>query len=120
MTIYKMNFTVEIEDTAKAIGSGSLPVLATPRVIAMAEHTCMLSIEEELETGETTVGSFIDVKHIKPTRVGVRVTVTSELIQSDGKLFEFVYEVFEGDTLIASGAHKRVAVNAERFMNQLQ
>ncbi|WP_326717885.1 thioesterase family protein [Vagococcus jeotgali] len=120
MTVYNMNFTVTKEDTAKEIGSGSLPVLATPRVVAMAEHTCMLSLDEELENGETTVGAFIDIKHLRPTRIGARVKVSCELVQTDGKLFEFVYDVYEQDMLVASGAHKRVKVDSEKFMSQLQ
>lgn len=111
-----VNFKVEEENLACAMGSGSLMVLATPAVVAMMENAAAQLAQNELDNDElTTVGTNISINHISPTPLGASVTATAVLTSSDGRTFEF--EVFARDEAgeIAVGTHKRVSVKAEKF-----
>ena len=107
------------QDTAIAAGSGSLPVLATPRLAALMENAAMLAVVDSLGEGETTVGGQIELKHLRPSAVGAEVRATAVLLSAEGKKLSFKIEAYEGDTLIAEGTHLRFIVNAERFMSKL-
>ena len=69
------HFVVEETQTAHALGSGELEVLATPALAAMIENTCMKSVEQELSDGETTVGTLLNLSHRRPSKVGQEITV---------------------------------------------
>ncbi len=107
------------ELTAEVIGSGSLLVYATPAVVALIENTACQCITN-LHAGETTVGTHIDVHHLKASAVGEKVTCTATLVAQEGRKYSFTAEVVNatGET-IARATHERFLVNAERFMEKV-
>lgn len=105
-------------DTAISVGSGDMPVLATPRMMALMENAAMLAVAVELHDGETTVGGHIESSHLAPTPVGATVTATATLKEIDGRKLHFDIEAWQGDTLIGRGTHLRFIVNRDRFMSK--
>ena len=105
--------------TAIAMGSGDMPVLATPAMMALMENAAMLAVAPHLPEGSTTVGGHITASHIKPTRVGETVTATATVIKMDGKKIEFEVKAHCGDTLLGEGTHLRFIVDKEKFMSRL-
>lgn len=120
MTESKMTreYKVTPEVLADRIGSGSLPVLATPAVSSFFEETAALLVKPLLAQGEATVGSKISVSHLAPTLPGETVAVTATLTEREGRFFRFELEARDGAGVIATGTHERVAVNADRFMGK--
>lgn len=106
-------------DTAAAWGSGDMPVLATPRMVALMENAAMLAVASELGENETTVGGHIDTSHLAPSAVGDEVTATARLVKVDGKRLDFEVEARSGDKLLSKGTHKRFIVNRDRFLGKL-
>jgi len=109
-------FLVEKEHSALHVGSGTLEVLSTPSAIAMAENTCMTLSESLLEENETTVGSFIEFKHLKPSSIGANILVKSKIIDKDGKRINYSFELYDNEILIGVGRHNRVIVNKTNFL----
>ena len=110
---------VDGSNTAIAMGSGDLPVLATPAMMALMENAAMLAVAPHLLEGSTTVGGHIAASHIKPTAVGEAVTATATVIKVEGKKIEFEVQAHCGDTLIGEGTHLRFIVDKEKFMSRL-
>jgi fluoroacetyl-CoA thioesterase len=107
-------------DTAEAVGSGDLPVLGTPRLIALAEQATVAAAAELLAEGQTTVGTRIRFEHLYPTKVGGSVTVTAELAHRDDRLLRFTVAAHDADgRLVGEGEVTRVIVNAKRFLAKL-
>ena len=100
--------TVTEEKTAQAMGSGTLPVFATPAMIALMENTAYKSVADELEEGAGTVGTLMNVKHVAATPVGMEVTCETKLVEVDRK--RLVFEV------IGEGTHERFIIDNERFL----
>lgn len=113
-------FTVQENQSALAVGSGSLDVLATPSAIAMAENTCMLLCESLVGEGETTVGTFIDIDHLKASKIDSEIEVQATIIKQDNRKINFSFEMYEKGKLIAKGNHTRVIVQIERFMSHIE
>ena len=107
-------------DTAIAMRSGSVPVLATPRVIALSEEACVLVVEGRLEEGATTVGQRVQIDHLAPTPVGQRVTAEATLEAVQGRRLTFTVSVNDDRGLVAVGRVTRVVVNTERFLDKLR
>jgi len=105
--------------TAIVVGSGDMPVLATPMMMALMENAAMLAIKEELPEGCTTVGGHIESSHLKPSKVGDVVRAEAEVTKVDGKKIEFKVTAYSGDTLIGEGTHLRFIVDKEKFMSKL-
>ena len=107
--------TVNEENTAKAMGSGTLDVFATPALIALMEETCWRSVANELEEGCGTVGTLLEIKHTAPTPVGMKVTCESTLTEVDGR--RLVFEVIARDAkgVVGEGKHERFVVQNEKF-----
>ena len=112
--------TVTDAVTAIAIGSGDMPVLATPMMMALMENAAMLAVKDELPEGCTTVGGQIESSHLKPSKVGDKVSATAEVTKVDGKKIEFRVAAHSGDTLLGEGTHLRFIVDKERFMSKLR
>lgn len=108
--------TVTNDRTAASMGSGLLPVYATPWMIALMEHTAFESIQDQMEEGKGTVGVAVDIKHIAATPVGKTVRCESELTAIDGKKLTFSVNVYDGEKLIGTGIHKRAIIDNEAFM----
>ena len=105
--------------TAQAMGSGDMPVLATPVMIALMENAAMLAVDQELPEEQTTVGAHIDVSHLKPSPVGAEVFATAELMEVEDRRLTFHVVAMQGDQIIGEGTHVRYIVSRERFLAKL-
>lgn len=112
--------TVVHEDTAAVYGSGSLEVFATPAMIALMERTCLESVNDSLDDGLTTVGTHIDVSHLKASPIGSEIRCQSTLVEVDRRRLVFKVECYEGSNLIGEGRHERFIVDSEKFMEKLK
>ena len=110
-------FVVSAGDTAEAVGSGSLPVLGTPVLLAWCEATTCAALD--LPAGRTSVGTRVALEHLAPSAVGTTVLVTASVAYADGRLVRFAVEARQGDALVGSGEITRVVVDAERFLSRL-
>ena len=108
--------TVDIADTATAVGSGDVPVLATPRLIALCEEASLAAVHGHLAAGETTVGSRIEIDHLAPTPIGRPISAIAVLESIDGKLLRFAVAAVDGDRDIATGTLHRFVVDREQFL----
>jgi len=116
---HQSQFVVEKEDTAEVVGSGELPVLATPTLVAWMENAAMLSVSGFLPAGETTVGGKIDITHLRPSGIGTEVGICAILTQVEGKKLTFQVAAKDNTGDIAEGTHIRFIVNKEKFMGKL-
>ncbi|MEA2023559.1 MAG: hotdog domain-containing protein [Actinomycetota bacterium] len=103
-------------DTAIALGSGDVPVLGTPRIVALMEQAAVAALAGSLDEGATSVGTRIAVDHLAASAVGVAVAATAEVVGIDGRSVSFRLTVREGDRSVASGDHVRFVVDRERFL----
>ena len=111
--------TVTEAVTAIEMGSGDMPVLATPAMMSLMENAAMLAVADHLPEGSTTVGGHIASSHIKPSKLGDTVTATATVTRVDGKKIEFKVEARSGETLLGEGTHLRFIVDKEKFMSRL-
>jgi fluoroacetyl-CoA thioesterase len=113
-------FTVSDADTATALGSGDLAVLATPRLLAWCEAVTCDAVADALAAGRTTVGSRVSLTHERPSPVGAEVVVRAAVVHVDGRLirYEVVAEHADG-TVVGHGEVTRVVVDRDRFLNRL-
>ncbi|SDE27844.1 thioesterase family protein [Nocardioides lianchengensis] len=116
-----LTFTVTDADTALAVGSGTLPVLGTPRLLAWCEAATCAAIEPTLPAGGTSVGTRMSLEHLSPSVVGREVEVTATSSYVDGRLHRFTVAARHVGSakVIASGEVTRVVVDAERFLSRL-
>jgi fluoroacetyl-CoA thioesterase len=112
--------TVAEADTASALGSGDVPVLGTPRLLALAEAATVAALAGALEGGRTSVGTRVEFEHLAATPVGGRVRVRAELVEVDGRTLRFAVEAMDGHgVLVARGTVWRAVVDRERFLSRL-
>lgn len=104
-------------DTAIALGSGDVPVLATPRLVAWLEAAAVAALDEHLPSDATSVGTRIELEHLAPSPLGAEVCATAEVIEAAGSRILFRVEAHQGTKCIARGHHQRVVVNRKRFLN---
>lgn len=117
-----LTFTVSDDDTAAVLGSGDLPVLGTPRLVAWLEAATCAAAEAGGYTGgeRTSVGTRVAIEHLAATPVGGRVDVTAHLAHTDGRLLRFAVAATDaGGRLVASGEVTRVVVDRDRFLARL-
>lgn len=119
MEQYTSKIIVTASQTAEAMGSGDMPVLATPALVALMENAAMMAVRPLLEEGDTTVGGSINVQHLKPSPVGAEVEATATLVQHEGRKFVFSIEAHQGDVLVGTAEHVRFSVNRDRFLDKL-
>lgn len=113
-----VSLTVAKEDTAVALGTGDVPVLATPRVVILAEEASVLAVQGHLDEGLTTVGYRVQLDHLAPAIVGAIVDVEATLESIEGRRLTFRISVNDGRGLVAAGKITRVVVNRERFLER--
>lgn len=113
------SLTVSSSDTAAGIGSGDVPVLGTPALLALAEGACVAAITADMEEGLTSVGSWAEIEHEKPTPIGAAVRAEATLIGHHGRRLEFNVIVRQGDEIVARVRHRRVLVDRERFLRKV-
>lgn len=117
--VHEKSYVVTENDTAERMGSGDLPVLASPRLVAFMENCCKEMVAGLLEEGETTVGTFISLKHSAPSKVGATVTVETRIKQLSGNKYSFSIIAKDNEELIAIAEHTRAVVEIERFMKKV-
>ena len=111
--------TVTEAVTAIEVGSGDMPVLATPIMLALMENAAMLAVREHLPEGCTTVGGHIESSHLRPSRIGDVITAVAEVNKVDGKKIFFKVAAYSGDSLLGEGTHLRFIVDKQRFLEKL-
>jgi fluoroacetyl-CoA thioesterase len=111
---------VGAEDTAAALGSGDVPVLGTPRLLALAEAAAVRAAAGVLAPGQTSVGTSVRLEHTAASPVGMRVTVTAELTAVDGRRLTFAVEAVDAHGTVAGlGTIERVVVDRATFLARL-
>lgn len=113
-----VDLTVTDRDTALAMRTGDVPVLATPRVIALAEEAAVLAVEPNLGAGQTTVGMRIELSHVTPVLVGHTVRAEAHLEKVEGRRLTFTVSVTGEHGLVAAGKITRVVVDRTQFMEK--
>ena len=111
--------TVTDAVTAVRMGSGDMPVLATPAMMALMENAAMLAVADELPEGSTTVGGHIASSHLRPSKIGDVVRAIAEVTKVDGRKIEFNVSAYSGDVLLGEGTHLRFVVDRARFMSKI-
>ncbi|MCL1862673.1 MAG: thioesterase family protein [Defluviitaleaceae bacterium] len=106
------------KNTAKAVGSGSLNVFATPMMIALMEEAACDCLSDSLEQGQTSVGTQISVDHTAASSLNKEITAIAEITSTDGKKIVFDVVAMCCDVKIGSGTHTRFIVDAKRFMER--
>lgn len=107
--------TVTDADTAVALRSGDVPVLATPRVVALCEEASVAAVATDVDPGQTTVGTRVELDHLRSSAVGCQVTATATLVSVDGRRLTFDVEASDGAEVIARGVVIRAIVDRARF-----
>jgi predicted thioesterase len=108
--------TVTDADTAQSLGSGDVPVLGTPRLLALAEAATVAATARQLPGGMTTVGTRAEVEHRAPTPVGHRVAAVATLAKVDGRKLLFEVVVHDGDDQVAEVRVERMLLDRQRFI----
>lgn len=110
--------TVGEEHVATSVGSGDVPVLGTPVVLALAEGACVEAIRDDLPEGNTSVGIWVEIEHQRPSAIGATVSAEATLIGHHGRRLEFQVLVRDGDETAATVRHRRILVDRDRFLEQ--
>lgn len=110
---------VERSDTAQQVGSGDVPVLATPRLLALAEMVTVQAIDRRLSPEQTSVGTRVELAHLAASPLGAHVSVSAELVEVDGNRLLFTFEARQDDLVVGHGTVERAVVNRERFLARL-
>ncbi|MTK03267.1 thioesterase family protein [Micromonospora sp. CP22] len=114
----RVELTVTDADTAQALGSGDVPVLGTPRVLALAEAATVAATARDLPSGATTVGTRVALAHLAATPVGRTVVAQARLTEVDRRRLVFEVDVTEGGQTVAEGQVERVLVDRARFVQR--
>ncbi len=104
------------ENTASAVGSGLVPVFATPYMIALMENSAVNAVTPHLEEGQGTVGTRLNVSHDAATPIGMKVWAECTLKEVDGKRLVFDVTAYDEAGPIGKGSHERFIINVEKFM----
>lgn len=110
---------VNSENTAVTVGSGALPVFATPAMAALIEQAAVQAVQPFMPLGTTTVGVGIQIRHLAATPVGHNINAEAVVVGVEGRKLEFKIAVFDEREKIGEGTHERFVVDAESFMSKL-
>ena len=113
-----VELTVADADTAAAMSTGDVPVIATPRVIALAEEASVKAVDGHLAEGSTSVGMRIQLDHLAPTAIGGRVVAEAKLDKVEGRRLCFSVSINDERGLVAAGKVTRVVVERDRFLDR--
>jgi fluoroacetyl-CoA thioesterase len=114
----RVELTVTEADTAQSLGSGDVPVLATPRVLALAEAATVAATARQMPGGVTTVGTRAEIDHLAATPVGRTVIATATLAKVDGRKLTFEVSVRDGETTVAEVRVERALLDRQRFIEK--
>lgn len=106
-------------ESAKNVGSGGMEVFSTPMLVAFMENIAYNMVQKHLSLEETTVGTAINIKHLRGNLIGDKLLGKSTITEIDKKRIDFHIEVYHNDTLIGEAEHSRVVVNSEKFLSKL-
>lgn len=112
--------TVDGEMTADRWGNKGVSVLATPTLVGLLEMTCVRAIQDQLEPGWSTVGTHIDLRHLKATPVGDTLTLEAEVTEVDGRRVTFKIRAEDTGGVAGEGIHERVLIDLERFLQRVR
>ena len=112
----KAETVVTDQNTANAVGSGLVPVFATPYMIALMENAAVNAVQAQLEEGQGTVGTKLDVTHDAATPIGLKVWAEAELTNLEGKKLTFAVKAFDEAGPIGGGTHERFIITVDRFL----
>lgn len=112
--------TVTPQNTAAAMGSGDMPVFATPAMVALMENAAMLAVAGALPEGATTVGAEMNVTHIKPSGLGTEVIASAVVTEVDERKITFTAGARDAEGLIGEGTHVRFVVDRARFLAKVR
>lgn len=112
--------TVTAADVASSVGSGTLQVFATPIMVALMEKAAFLSIEPFLERGQSSVGTRINIEHVRSTAMGKKVWAESEIIAVDRRKLSFKVAAYDEKGLIGQGEHERFIIDIEKFLSKVE
>ncbi|WP_229073554.1 thioesterase family protein [Actinoplanes sp. DH11] len=112
----RVELTVTDADTAQSLGSGDVPVLGTPRLLALAEAATVAATARQIPGGVTTVGSRAEVDHRAPSPLGRRVVAQATLTTVDGRKLHFDVVVRDGDAVVAEVRIERVILDRQKFI----
>lgn len=115
-----LEMRVSVNDTARMVGSGSLEVLSTPSMVAFMEKTAMMAVSSLLPEGFSTVGTKVNISHLKPSPEGSLVKCRALLTGIDNRRLTFDVEVRDNAGIIGSGIHERYIIDEEKFMKKLK
>lgn len=115
---YEVEITVTDEITAKSMRSGSLPVLATPFMVALMEQAASELCDKYIEEGLSTVGTALNIQHLAPTPVGAKVRAVATVTEYDGRKICFDVEAYDEAGLIGKGTHERFTIKIDKFMQK--
>jgi predicted thioesterase len=118
MTVEK-RFQVEDQHSALQVGSGGVPVLATPWMIAFMENAAFNLLEEVLPEGSSSVGVLVEVRHLAATPIGAAVRVQVEITEVEGKRVSFSLQAWDEHEEIGTGQHQRVIIDQNRFLRRV-
>lgn len=113
-----VDLTVSDADTAISLKSGDVPVLGTPRVVALCEEAAVKALVGELGTGQTSVGQQVQLDHLAPTAVGHQVVAEATVEKVAGRRVTFTVSVNDDRGLVAVGRVTRVIVDVDRFLDK--
>jgi predicted thioesterase len=112
--------TVQPQHAADRFQNAGVTVLATPVLCHWFESAAVLAIAQQLESGESTVGTRLTIEHLKATPLGMQVRVTARVVAVDGRRVDFEVSAFDDVELVARGTHERVVIDLERFLARVQ
>lgn len=112
----RVEMTVTEDDRAERWGSGLVPVLGTPTLVAIMENAAVKALNGHLPPGQTSVGGRMDIRHLAPTPVGMDVTVRAELMEVKGRRLVFQVEAWDEVEKIGEATHERFVVDEQRFI----
>lgn len=115
-----LSYEVQENATAQQVGSGDLPVLSTPALLAMMENCAKELLSQQLTEQETSVGSSVELKHLGPSPIGAKINVSAVITQQNGKKVTFEIEAYDNQNRIGQASHTRVIVNNEQFMRKMK
>lgn len=112
--------TVKPDNTAQAVGSGLVPVFATPYMIALMENAAVNAVQAALSADEGTVGTRLDVTHDAATPIGLKVWAEAELTAVEGRKLTFAVAAYDEREQIGGGTHERFIIKPEKFLTRAQ
>ncbi len=114
----EVRMEVRVGNTAIEVGSGSVPVFATPMLVAIMENAAINAIKDHLPQGTSSVGTRVECRHMAATPIGMTVTARAELVEVDRKRLLFNVEAFDEQEKVGEGQHERFLIDLEKFLGR--